>query len=86
MIVEILDLVGDLVGDLAQLELLLRFGWPRARAWIARSCTQLARLGFTAFEHGDVDPDALARESADQELLELLTRNSAGCTEVDASC
>jgi hypothetical protein len=76
MIVEILDLVLDLVGDLAQLELLLRFGWPRARAWIARGCTQLARLGFTAFEQSEVDLDALAREAADQELLELLSRVS----------
>lgn len=71
MIIELIDLALDLVGDVTQFEILLRFGWPRARSWVKK----LARLSLAAFERAPAELDALAMAAADEQLLEQLTRD-----------
>jgi hypothetical protein len=65
---EILDIALDLVGDIATFELLLRFGWPRARTRIARACLWLLRIPLLA--GGEADP----RERMDEQLRARLVR------------
>ena len=77
MIVELIDMALDLVGDLAQVELMLRFGWPRARAWLGRCCTQIACLSAAAFEESPSELEELDRAAADESLRAVLSGSSA---------
>ena len=76
MILDLIDLALDVTGDLAQVDLLIRFGWPCARAGLRRGWSRLARLGFAslvaAFVRSDAELEEDARADADAQLLGLL--------------
>lgn len=73
MIIEFLDLAFDLFGDLAQVDILLRYGWPRAHAWLRRIGAHTITLGFAATVKSEAELDALAHAAADEELEQLLS-------------